>query len=189
MLPCKNFCLQVGYMKNSGTPFWKKCSELMGRLGGRSQNVRTGNHLLWERNQKLNVCPEEWRPVGDKAIFTFSKWHHEKENWLALHIWLYSEDITINPRKSVLAQLRKNLAMISVGQHRKAISRISSRWPSWGPSSMALSLSPHDLQQQKDCISEHWVPPFPLSSFPRCSWGSEEEGEALDSWKRRWCYG
>lgn len=45
---------------------------------------------------------------------------------------------------------------------------------------MALSLSPHGLQQE-DYL---WAlrPPFPLSSFPRCSWGSEEEGEALDTW-------
>lgn len=112
-------------------------------------------------------------------MFKVASWERELA---ALHIWLYSGRHNYQPKKVGLGPVkRKNLVMISVGQHRKAISRISSRWPlvrtffhgtkpvpSWPPAEglylWALS------------------PPFPLSSFPRCSWGSEEEGEALDSW-------
>ena len=95
-----------------------------------------------------------------------------------LYVDCILEDITINPRKSVLAQLK---AMISVGQHRKVISRTSSHWPlmrSFFHGTKPVPPWPPAEGLYLWALS----PPFPLSSFPRCSWGSEEEGEALDTW-------
>lgn len=91
------------------------------------------------------------------------------------------EDITNNPRKSVLAQLKEYLSMISVDQHRKVIFRISSRCPLMRTFFHGTKPVPPWPPAEGLYL---WAlrPPFPLSSFPRCSWGSEEEGEALDTW-------